>query len=94
MAKIKLKTRRAALKRFRKATANGKIKRSIRNHGHFLSKKGHHQVRKLQGTTYVASDNFDMINKLVPAHGAKRKRTKFLRRLAEVAKLAKQQSNA
>ena len=84
--KVKMKTRRAALKRFRKATANGKIKRSIRNHGHFLSKKGHHKVRKLQGTTYVASDNFDAVNKLVPAHGAKRKRTKYLKRMVALAK--------
>lgn len=82
MAKIKLKTRKAAAKRFPKATANGKIKRSIRNHGHFLAKMGHRKARKLQGTTYVAADNFDRVNALVPALGAKRKRTKFLKRQA------------
>ena len=91
MSKIKMKTRKAAAKRFKKATANGKILRSIRNHGHFLSKMGN-KAHKLAGTTYVDDANFDAVNKLVPALGAKKKRTKFLKRVAEAMK--QQNANA
>lgn len=86
MAGFKLKTRKAAAKRFRKATANGKIVRSKGAHGHFLSKRGQ-KARNSQGTTYVSDSNFEQVNKLVPALGAKRKRSKAiankLRRAAE-----------
>lgn len=85
----KMKTRKAAAKRFRKSTANGKITRSIRNHGHFLSKMGHRKAHALAGTTYVSSDDFDKVNALVPALGAKKKRTKFLNRMAAMAKKLK-----
>ena len=85
----KMKTRKAAAKRFRKSTANGKITRSIRNHGHFLSKMGHRKAHKLAGTTYVSADDFDKVNALVPALGAKKKRTKFLNRMAAMLKKAK-----
>ncbi|MFZ2619902.1 MAG: bL35 family ribosomal protein [Alphaproteobacteria bacterium] len=93
MAKVKMKTRRAAAKRFKKSTANGKILRSIRNHGHFLSRRGHHKAAKLAGTTYVNDSNYAMVNKLVPALGAKKKRTKFLKRMA-AAKVAAAQAQA
>lgn len=75
----KLKTKRAAAKRFTKSTASGKIVRSIRCHGHFLSKMGN-KARKLAGTTYVDNANFEMVDSLLPYFGAKRKRTKALRR--------------
>lgn len=85
MAKIKMKTRKAAAKRFPKATGNGKILRSKRNHGHFNERLGGRKSAKLQGTTYVSADDFARINSLVPALGAKKKRTKYLRRLAQQA---------
>lgn len=80
MSKIKMKTRKAAAKRFNKSTAKGKIKRSQRNHGHFLVKMGHRKARKLQGTTYVSASDFNMIDSLVPFLRAKKKRTQALRR--------------
>lgn len=91
MAGFKLKTRKAAAKRFRKATANGKILRSKGAHGHFLSKRGQN-ARDSQGTTYVSDSNFEQVNKLVPALGAKRKRSKAIankiRRAAEAVAAA------
>ena len=77
MAGFKLKTRKAAAKRFRKATANGKIVRSKGAHGHFLAKRGQ-KARLSAGTTYVHDSNFEAVNKLVPALGAKRKRSKYI----------------
>ncbi len=77
MAGFKLKTRKAAAKRFRKATANGKIVRSKGAHGHFLAKRGQ-KARLSQGTTYVHDSNYEQVNKLVPALGAKRKRSKYI----------------
>ena len=91
MAGFKMKTRKAAAKRFRKATATGKIIRSKGHHGHFLSKRGQ-KARKNQGTTYVNDANFNQANALVPSLGAKRKRSKAiknaLRRAAVVAAAA------
>ena len=87
MAGFKLKTRKAAAKRFRKATANGKIVRSKGAHGHFLSKRGQ-KARTSQGTTYVHDSNFEQVNKLVPSLGAKRKRSKFLKNLINKATAA------
>lgn len=78
MAGFKMKTRKAAAKRFRKATATGKIIRSKGHHGHFLSKRGQ-KARKNQGTTYVNDANFNQANALVPALGAKRKRSKSIK---------------
>lgn len=86
MAGFKMKTRKAAAKRFRKATATGKIIRSKGHHGHFLSKRGQ-KARLNTGTTYVSDSNFEQANALVPALGAKRKRSmsikNALRRAAE-----------
>jgi ribosomal protein L35 len=88
MAGFKLKTRKAAAKRFRKATANGKIVRSKGAHGHFLAKRGQ-KARLSQGTTLVHESNFEQVNRLVPALGAKRKRSKALRNAAKNAAAAK-----
>lgn len=87
MAGFKLKTRKAAAKRFRKATANGKIVRSKGAHGHFLSKRGQ-KARNSQGTTMVHESNFEQVNRLVPALGAKRKRSKAIRSAATRAAAA------
>jgi ribosomal protein L35 len=78
MAGFKLKTRKAASKRFRKATGTGKIVRSKGAHGHFLAKRGQ-KARNSQGTTMVHESNFEQVNKLVPALGAKRKRSQAIR---------------
>lgn len=91
MAGFKMKTRKAAAKRFRKATATGKIIRSKGHHGHFLSKRGQ-KARNNQGTTYVSDANFEQANALVPALGAKKKRSRAiknsLRRAAEASQQA------
>ena len=78
MAGFKLKTRKAAAKRFRKATGTGKIVRSKGAHGHFLAKRGQ-KARNSQGTTMVHESNFEQVNRLVPALGAKRKRSKAIK---------------
>ena len=77
----KLKTKKAAAKRFPKSTAKGKIRRCIKGHGHFLSKMGQ-KARGLAGTTLVSDDDFAKIDKLLPYFNAKRKRTKALRNAA------------
>lgn len=88
MSGFKMKTRKAASKRFRKATANGKIVRSKGAHGHFLSKRGQ-KAGDSQGTTYVHDSNFEAVNKLVPALGAKRKRSKYIANQTRKAAAAK-----
>ena len=89
----KLKTKKAAVKRFPKSTASGKIKRCIQGHGHFLSKKGQ-KVYSLQGTTLVSDDDFARIDKLMPYAKAKRKRTKALKAAQLAAANAKAEANA
>lgn len=48
----KMKTRRAAAKRFKK-TAKGKVKRRKANHSHILTKKSSKRKRKLRKATLV-----------------------------------------
>lgn len=48
----KMKTRRAAAKRFKK-TANGKVKRRKANHSHILTKKSSKRKRNLRKATLV-----------------------------------------
>lgn len=83
----KLKTKKSAVRRFWKSTATGKIRRGIKGHGHFLSKKGQ-GARALQGTAIVDDNNFDMVDRLLPYRNAKRKRTKALRRALQRATTA------
>ena len=80
----KMKTNRAAAKRFWKITARGKIRRAKQGHGHFLSKMGQ-KARKLAGTTLVSESNYAKVNELLPYHGAKRRRTKALVREQQAA---------
>lgn len=87
MSGFKLKTRKAASKRFRKATATGKVIRSKGAHGHFLAKRGQ-KARLSQGTTLVHESNFNQVCALVPALGAKRKRSKAIRNAATRAAAA------
>jgi ribosomal protein L35 len=88
MAGFKMKTRKAAAKRFRKATAKGKIVRSKGHHGHFLAKRGQ-KARQNQGTTYVNPANFNQVNALVPALGAKSKRSRSIKNALRRAAAAK-----
>ena len=89
MAGFKLKTRKAAAKRFWKATATGQVRRAKGGHGHFLAKRGQ-KARLSQGATLVHESNYEQVNALVPALGAKRKRSKAiknaLKRLVAAAK--------
>lgn len=78
----KLKTRKAAAKRFNKVTAKGKIVRGQRNHGHFLSRRGGRKAGKLAGTTYVDDANYNAIARLLPSFPAKKRRTKALKNAA------------
>lgn len=87
MAGFKLKTRKAAAKRFRKVTGTGKVVRSKGAHGHFLSKRGQ-KARNSQGTTMVHESNYEQVCALLPNLGAKRKRTQSLRNAAKRAAAA------
>ena len=51
--KLKLKTRRAAVKRF-KVTASGKVLRGSSMKRHILTKKSQGRKRRLRGTTLVS----------------------------------------
>lgn len=75
----KLKTRKAAAKRFKKVSARGKIQRGQQGHGHFLSHRGGRKARKTAGVTYVADDNYNQIARMLPSFPAKKRRTKALK---------------
>ncbi len=84
----KLKTKKAAAKRFSKSTASGKIKRGIQGHGHFLSKMGQ-KAYALAGSTFVSDADFDRVDAMLPYFNAKRKRTRALKAaLARKARMA------
>ena len=78
MAGFKLKTRKSAAKRFWKATGTGQVRRAKAAHGHFLSRRGQ-KARLSQGSTLVNDSNYEQVNKLVPALGAKRKRSRAIK---------------
>ncbi|MFT7433312.1 MAG: large subunit ribosomal protein L35 [Alphaproteobacteria bacterium] len=80
MAGYKLKTKKAAAKRFTKSTATGKIKRGIQGHGHFLSKLGQ-KAYALAGSTFVSDADFARVDKMLPYFNAKRKRTRALKKV-------------
>ena len=61
----KIKTNRAAAKRFR-VTGTGKIKRSKAYRRHILSSKGKKQKRHLRKATTVAAVESKNIRKLIP----------------------------
>ena len=61
----KIKTNRAAAKRFR-VTGTGKIKRNKAYKRHILSSKGKKQKRHLRKATTVASVESKNIRKLIP----------------------------
>lgn len=68
MPKIKVKTRSAAKKRFKKVGGkNGvKIKRAKAFRRHLLTKKSRNTKRALRKTAYVGKSNFKSILQLLP----------------------------
>lgn len=61
----KLKTRRAAAKRF-KATGSGKISRRKANRNHLLEHKGAQRKRRLSKKTMVHETNEENVRLMVP----------------------------
>jgi large subunit ribosomal protein L35 len=62
--KLKLKSRRAAAKRFR-LTASGKIKRNKAMKRHILTKKATGRKRHLRGATLVSDADHDRVRKML-----------------------------
>jgi large subunit ribosomal protein L35 len=62
--KLKLKTRRAAAKRF-KVTANGKVLRGSSGKRHILTKKSQGRKRRLRGTTLVSKAETPIIRRML-----------------------------
>jgi large subunit ribosomal protein L35 len=62
--KLKLKTRRAAAKRFT-MTASGKVKRGSSMKRHILTKKAPGRKRRLRGTTLVSEAETPIIRRML-----------------------------
>jgi large subunit ribosomal protein L35 len=65
MAKIKIKTNRAAAKRFRK-TASGKFKCGHAFKSHILTKKSTKRKRNLRGQNHVRAEDAGRVARMVP----------------------------
>lgn len=65
MAKLKLKTNRAAAKRF-KATGSGKLKRSKAYTSHILTKKSQKRKRNLRQPGLVDKTNEKQMKRILP----------------------------
>lgn len=61
----KMKTKRAAAKRFKK-TANGKIKRHHNFHTHILTKKSQKRKRNLRKATLVSDSDMKRVTRMIP----------------------------
>ena len=61
----KMKTNRAARKRFR-CTATGKVRRNKANKSHILTKKSRKRKRHLRQSTMVNSANMKNVSRLLP----------------------------
>jgi len=62
----KQKTKRAAMKRFKK-TGTGKLKRWHANHTHILTKKTRKRKNRLKKSDLVSSADFPRVNRLLQA---------------------------
>jgi large subunit ribosomal protein L35 len=62
--KLKLKTKRAAAKRF-KLTGKGRIKRRHSHHSHILTKKGSKRKRNLRKWAVVSGSDKKRIQKML-----------------------------
>ncbi len=65
MAKLKLKTKKAAAKRF-KVTGTGKLVRNKANKSHILTKKSTKRKRGLRKDTVVDATNVKTMKKILP----------------------------
>lgn len=65
MANQKMKTKRAAAKRF-KVTGTGKLKRNKANKNHILTKKTTKRKRNLRKATLVDDTNVKTMKKIMP----------------------------
>ncbi len=65
MAKQKMKTKKAAAKRF-KVTGTGKLKRNKANKSHILTKKTRKRKRNLRKSTLVDDSNVKAMKKIMP----------------------------
>lgn len=65
MAKMKLKTKRAAAKRF-KVTGTGKLKRMRANKSHILNKKTTKRKRRLRKGVMTDKTNTPNMKKILP----------------------------
>lgn len=65
MAKVKMKTKSAAKKRFRKVGKN-KLKRSKAYRRHLLTKKSSKRKRDLRKVGYISKADLKTVNKLLP----------------------------
>ena len=65
MPKLKLKTKRAAAKRF-KVTGTGKLKRNKAYKRHILTKKSAKVKRNLRNSTTVDATNVKTMKKILP----------------------------
>ena len=61
----KMKTKRAAMKRFKK-TGSGKLKRWHANHSHILTKKGPGRKRGLAKSTLVSKADLKRVQEMLP----------------------------
>ena len=65
MANQKMKTKRAAAKRF-KVTGTGKLKRNKANHSHILTKKTTKRKRNLRKDIVTDATNSKVMKKILP----------------------------
>ena len=61
----KLKTKKAAAKRF-KVTGTGKLKKFKANKSHILTKKDTKRTRRLRAGGYADVTNVDAVRKMIP----------------------------
>ena len=62
----KQKTKRAAMKRFKK-TGNGELKHWSANHSHILTKKTRKRKNKLKKASMVSSSDYPRVSRLLQA---------------------------
>ncbi|PZQ20071.1 MAG: 50S ribosomal protein L35 [Stenotrophomonas acidaminiphila] len=62
---LKIKTHRAAAKRFRK-TASGKFKAGHANRSHILTKKATKRKRGLRATNIIRAEDSGRLNRMLP----------------------------
>jgi len=64
MGKVKMKTNRSAMKRFRK-TGGGRIKREHAYHGHLFEAKSPKRKRNLRRASLIAASDMARVKKMI-----------------------------